>query len=114
MNYGLKKRLTFENGRFSTLALSDGQRRRLALLVTLLEDKSLYLFDEWAADQDPTFKSIFYYDILSRLKDQGKVIVVISHDEKYFDAADKLIEIEEGKVRCVRNMNSEKTQAASA
>lgn len=112
--FDLKKRLTFENGRFSTLALSDGQRRRLALLVTLLEDKSLYLFDEWAADQDPTFKSIFYYDILNRLKDQGKVVVVISHDEKYFDAADKLIEIEEGKVRAVRDLSSERKLAASA
>ena len=78
--------------------MSDGQRKRLALLVAFLEDKSLYLFDEWAADQDPIFKKVFYRKILPELKQQGKAVVVISHDDKYFDAADKIFVMEQGKL----------------
>lgn len=97
-SFDLKKRVSFKDGRFSTLKLSDGQRRRLALLVALTEDKALYLFDEWAADQDPTFKKIFYYEILPRLKAQGKAVVVISHDDRYFDQADRIVVLEDGKI----------------
>ncbi|BBN81236.1 ABC transporter ATP-binding protein [Pseudoalteromonas sp. A25] len=92
----LEEKVTVENGQFSTTSLSDGQRRRLALLVAFLEDKSLYVFDEWAADQDPEFKQIFYYRILPDLKAQGKAVVVISHDDRYFDIADKLLIMEDG------------------
>jgi len=98
INFDLHHKVTIENGRFSTLDLSDGQKRRLALLVAYIEDKELYLFDEWAADQDPTFKDIFYNDILQDLKSKGKAVVVISHDDRYFDLADQLIVMEEGKV----------------
>lgn len=94
----LHKKVTFENNRFSTLALSDGQKRRLALLVAYLDDKDLYLFDEWAADQDPMFKSIFYNEILADLKSMGKTIVVISHDERFFQLADQMLVMEEGRL----------------
>lgn len=87
----------FENGRFSTLDLSDGQRKRLALLISFLEDKQIYVFDEWAADQDPEFKKIFYYEILANLKHKGKAVVVVSHDERFFDVADHMIVMERGK-----------------
>ena len=95
---GLAEKVTFKDGKFSTLSLSDGQKRRLALVVAYMEDKDLYLFDEWAADQDPTFKEIFYHKILPGLKARGKAVVVISHDDRYFDVADQLIVMEEGKV----------------
>ena len=94
----LDHKVTYEDGLFSTLNLSDGQKRRLALLVAYIEDKDLYLFDEWAADQDPVFKDIFYKDILVELKAQGKAVVVISHDDRYFDLADQLIVMNEGKM----------------
>jgi putative ATP-binding cassette transporter len=94
----LDDKVTFENGRFSTLCLSDGQCRRLALLVAFLEDKELYLFDEWAADQDPIFKEVFYYELLPDLKRRGKAVVVISHDERYFETADRLLIMEDGKL----------------
>jgi putative ATP-binding cassette transporter len=87
------------NGRFSTLALSDGQRRRLALLVAVLEDRELYLFDEWAADQDPVFKEVFYARILPELRSRGKAILVISHDDRYFHVADRLLVMEQGLLR---------------
>lgn len=92
----LKDKVEFQDGHFSTLKLSDGQRRRLALLVAFLDDKSLYVFDEWAADQDPHFKKIFYFDILPKLKSQGKAVVAISHDDRYFHIADQILVMEDG------------------
>jgi putative ATP-binding cassette transporter len=94
----LEDKVQIEAGRFSTLSLSDGQRKRLALLVCFLEDKDIYLFDEWAADQDPLFKEIFYYRILADLKRENKVVVVISHDERYFQVADKVLVMEHGRL----------------
>jgi putative ATP-binding cassette transporter len=94
----LDQKVEVRDGRFSTLALSDGQKKRLALLVAFLEDRKLYLFDEWAADQDPEFKRVFYEKLLPDLKARDKAIVVISHDERYFHVADKLVVMEEGKI----------------
>lgn len=94
----LEGKVRYENGKFSTLSLSDGQRRRLALLVAFVENKELYLFDEWAADQDPGFKEIFYHEILPSLKARGKAVVAITHDDRYFHVADKIIVMEDGLV----------------
>ena len=94
----LDGKVNYVEGKFSTLALSDGQRRRLALLTAYLEDKELYLFDEWAADQDPQFKKFFYHEILPMLKQKNKAVVVITHDDRYFHLADKLIVMENGKI----------------
>ncbi len=94
----LEHKVSVEDGRFSTLALSDGQKKRLALLVALLEDRNLYLFDEWAADQDSTFKEVFYNKLLPDLKARNKAVVVISHDDRYFCVADKLLIMHEGRL----------------
>lgn len=96
--FELDNKVSLTDGKFSTLKLSDGQRRRLALITAIVEDKSLYLFDEWAADQDPEFKHIFYNEILPDLKRKGKAVVVISHDDRYFHMADKLLVMESGKL----------------
>lgn len=94
----LSQKLTIENGRFSTIDLSQGQRKRVALLNAYLEDRSIYVFDEWAADQDPQFKRIFYYELVPELKSRGKTVIVISHDDRYYSLADRLIKLESGKV----------------
>lgn len=94
----LDHKVEIEGGRFSTLNLSQGQRKRLALLVAYLEDRPFYIFDEWAADQDPVFKKIFYTDILSSLKARGKTVVVITHDDGYFHMADRCLRLEDGKI----------------
>lgn len=88
-----------DKNNFSTTSLSFGQISRLSLITKILEDKEIYLFDEWAANQDPYFKNIFYHEILPLLKSNGKTIIVISHDEKYFDVADEIIELKEGMTR---------------
>ncbi|QSJ17363.1 cyclic peptide export ABC transporter [Nostoc sp. UHCC 0702] len=94
----LEHKVKVENGQLSTTALSQGQRKRLALLTAYLEDRPIYLFDEWAADQDPVFKEIFYTQLLSELKEQGKTVLVISHDDRYFHLADRIVKLDYGKV----------------
>lgn len=94
----LDRKVAIENGAFSTLDLSQGQRKRLALLVAYLEDRPFYLFDEWAADQDPIFKDVFYRTLLPALKAKGKTVVVITHDDRYFHLADRCIKLEYGRL----------------
>ncbi len=78
--------------------MSRGQRKRLALLTAYLEDRPIYVFDEWAADQDPAFRKVFYLRLLPELKRRGKTVVAITHDDRYFASADRVIKLEEGKV----------------
>lgn len=94
----LHHKVRIENGRFSSTDLSQGQRKRLALLVAYLEDRPFYVFDEWAADQDPEFKHLFYTELLPALKARGKTVLVISHDDRYFYLADRCIKLEEGRI----------------
>ena len=94
----LHHKVRVENGRFSSVNLSQGQRKRLALLVAYLEDRPFYVFDEWAADQDPEFKHLFYTELLPALKARGKTVLVISHDDRYFYLADRCIKLEEGQI----------------
>lgn len=94
----LGHKVSIDNGQFSTTALSQGQRKRLTLLSVYLENRPIYLFDEWAADQDPTFKNVFYTQFLTDLRAQGKTVFVISHDDRYFPLADRLIKLNYGHV----------------
>lgn len=95
---GLGEKVTVESGKFSTVSLSSGQRKRLALIASYIEDRSIYLFDEWAADQDPEFKEVFYRKLLPELKQRGKTIIAITHDDRYFDCADRIIKLRDGAV----------------
>jgi putative ATP-binding cassette transporter len=94
----LDRKITITEGRFSTTQLSQGQRKRLALLAAYLEDRPLYVFDEWAADQDPAFKAVFYEQLLPDLKHLGKTVLVITHDDRYFHAADRLLQLDAGRL----------------
>jgi len=93
---GLKEKTGLINGEFDTLNLSTGQKKRLALIISILEDRPVMVFDEWAADQDPQFRKIFYHEILPELKANGKTIIAVTHDEKYFDCCDRHFHMEEG------------------
>lgn len=94
----LERKVKVRDGAFSTTALSQGQRKRLALLTAYLEDRPFYLFDEWASDQDPQFKDFFYTRLLPDLRRHGKTVVVITHDDKYFHLADRLIKLDYGQL----------------
>ena len=92
----LGHKVTANNGQLSTTDLSQGQRRRLALVIACCENRPILLFDEWAADQDPHFRHVFYTELLPYLQSQGKTIIAITHDDRYFDQADKLYRLEVG------------------
>ena len=94
----LNHKVKVTDGKLSTTDLSQGQRKRLALLTAYLEDRPLYVFDEWAADQDPYFKEIFYLDLIPALKARGKTIIVISHDDKYYYVADRIVKLDYGRI----------------
>jgi len=103
---GLFKRLQIdkiidlnENGEFKSLNLSTGQKKRLAFVVCCLDDKPFMIFDEWAAEQDPEFRHFFYTELLPELKQKGKGVVVITHDDRYFHLADQMIKLEQGIIR---------------
>jgi putative pyoverdin transport system ATP-binding/permease protein len=108
----LAHKVTVEDGRLSTTDLSRGQRKRLALLTAYLEDRPLYVFDEWAADQDPYFKEVFYHHLLPELKRRGKTVLVISHDDRYFGVADRILKLEDGKL--VEDLRVDRQVAATA
>jgi putative pyoverdin transport system ATP-binding/permease protein len=95
----LNHKVEIKDGTLSTVDLSQGQRKRLALLTAYLEDRPFYVFDEWAADQDPEFKNVFYYKLLPELKARGKTVLVITHDDRYYSIADRIIKLEDGKLK---------------
>lgn len=95
----LDRQVQVNHGELSTTDLSKGQRKRLALLTAYLEDRPIYVFDEWAADQDPQFKKLFYTRLLPELKSRGKAVVVITHDDRYFALADRVVTLYDGKIR---------------
>ncbi len=99
----LEHKVKVKNGKLSTTSLSQGQRKRLALLTAYIENRPIYLFDEWAADQDPAFKEIFYTELLPKLREQGKTVLAISHDDRYFHLADRIIKLEYGQIEFDKN-----------
>lgn len=94
----LEHKVQVKDGALSTTDLSQGQRKRLALLTAYLEDRPIYVFDEWAADQDPLFKEVFYYQLLPELKSRGKTIIAITHDDRYYEVGDRVIKLADGKI----------------
>ncbi|MEQ8905496.1 cyclic peptide export ABC transporter [Ekhidna sp.] len=96
--FNLENKVKIKNHKFTTKNLSEGQKKRLALIISILENKDIYLFDEWAANQDPLFKDIFYTQILPFIQKMGKTQIVITHDDRYFDLADRVIKLRDGKI----------------
>jgi putative pyoverdin transport system ATP-binding/permease protein len=106
----LTQKVQITDGVFSTVDLSQGQRKRLALLVAYMEDRPIFLFDEWAADQDTLFKEVFYYQLLPELKARGKTVCVISHDDRYYHIADRIIKFENGQILNDQQVNRERAK----
>ncbi|OHU88156.1 MULTISPECIES: cyclic peptide export ABC transporter [Pseudoalteromonas] len=94
----MNNKVSVENSEFSTTDLSTGQRKRLALLSTILENRPVYIFDEWAADQDPIFRRKFYEQVLPKLKARGNTVIAITHDDAYFHLADVHLKMVEGQL----------------
>jgi putative ATP-binding cassette transporter len=96
--FDLDQKLAYKDNRFTTLALSTGQKKRLAMLVALMEDKPIYVFDEWAADQMPRFREYFYHELLPDLRNKGKCIIAVTHDDDFYHAADRFFKMDYGRV----------------
>lgn len=99
---GLAEKVSYRDGRFSNLDLSTGQRKRLALIVSFLEDKPIYVFDEWAADQDVEFRARFYEEIIPDLTGRGKTVIAVTHDDRWYDRCDQLLKLDYGKLSEIR------------
>ncbi len=95
----LDKKTKFNNYRFTNMDLSTGQKKRLAFIVAVLRNHPICIFDELAADQDPEFRKYFYEIVLPKLQNQGRTVIVVSHDEHYFHCADSVLKLEEGKIK---------------
>jgi putative ATP-binding cassette transporter len=98
----LDDKTSFQGGRFTNLSLSTGQKKRLALLIACLEDRPVLALDEFAADQDPEFRRFFYETLLPELKAAGKTVIAVTHDDRYFSCADRVIKLEYGQVESIR------------
>ena len=107
--FRLSEKTGLVDGEFRTLELSGGQRRRLALIVSLLEKRPILLLDEWTAEQDPEFRRKFYDELLPDLMKAGATVVVITHDDRYLDELDlpaRRIRMDEGKIVDQRTIKS--------
>jgi putative ATP-binding cassette transporter len=99
--FRLDEKTSLTDGEFRTLELSGGQRRRLALIVSLLEKRPILLLDEWTAEQDPEFRRKFYDELLPDLMKAGATVVVITHDDLYLDELNltaRRIRMDEGRI----------------
>jgi putative ATP-binding cassette transporter len=94
----LSHKVDVKDGCLQNTRLSQGQRKRLALLTAILEDRPILVLDEWAADQDPGYRRRFYTEILPLLKAQGKTVLAVTHDEHYFHVADRIVKMDEGRL----------------
>nr|VFJ54738.1 MAG: putative ATP-binding cassette transporter [Candidatus Kentron sp. FM]VFJ57611.1 MAG: putative ATP-binding cassette transporter [Candidatus Kentron sp. FM]VFK06907.1 MAG: putative ATP-binding cassette transporter [Candidatus Kentron sp. FM] len=94
---GMEHKVSYREKGFSTINLSTGQKKRLALIVAILEDKPFYVFDEWSADQSPEFREYFYKILLPDLKAKNKLVICITHDDNYYHLADRIYRLDQGK-----------------
>jgi putative pyoverdin transport system ATP-binding/permease protein len=108
----LDRKVAIDNGTISTLELSHGQRKRLALLLALLEDRPIYVLDEWAADQDPLFKGIFYHQLLPELQARRKTVIAITHDDAFYGVADRILKLADGRLEEDRYRSSSNSTVA--
>jgi putative ATP-binding cassette transporter len=110
----LDHKVKVQDRKLSTTKLSLGQRKRLALLTAYLEDRPIYVFDEWASGQDPMFKQFFYLHLAPELKARGKTVIIISHDDRYYHLSDRLIRLENGQIEFDRPLSSAEFPVAVA
>lgn len=95
---GILGRTRFADGRFTSVDLSTGQRKRLAWVVAMIEDRPILLLDQWAADQDPEFREHFYRVMLPGLRAAGRTVIAVTNDDRYYDTADRLVRLDDGMV----------------
>ncbi len=106
----LEEKVNIKGNEYNTIDLSSGQMKRLGLLQCYIENSPIFLFDEWAADQDPYYRNFFYRELLPKMKKSGKIVIAITHDDNYFDVADRVMQMKNGKLEQYSYQNA-KTKA---
>lgn len=94
----LAGKVELDHKKFSTVKLSAGQKKRLALTAAMMADKPIYVFDEWAADQDPEFRQYFYETLIPSFKAEGKTVIAVTHDDRWFHVADRVMKLDYGQI----------------
>ena len=79
------------------LQLSGGEQQRVAFARALANDPPLLLVDEPTGNLD-TKTGLKIAQLLQKLKDKGKTIIVATHDERITQIADKKLLLEDGKL----------------
>ena len=104
----MDEKVKIEQSRILNSKLSQGQKKRLGLLAAALENRSMLILDEWAADQDPAYRRVFYHHIIPMLQKMGKTLFIISHDDSYFEKADRLLMMKNGELSELTGLQREK------
>ncbi len=94
----LEKVVTDDKDESVRRKFSKGQSKRMSLIFALLEEKPILVLDEWAADQDPHFRKFFYEELIPKFKKEGKTIIAVTHDDAYFNQADRILKFDYGKI----------------
>jgi putative pyoverdin transport system ATP-binding/permease protein len=108
--FRLADKIRIVDSEFSTTDLSGGQRKRIALIVSLLEKRPILLLDEWTAEQDPEFRRKFYDELLPALMRGGATVVAITHDDRYLEELElpaRSLRMDEGRFVVPRSVESE-------
>lgn len=108
----MQHKVSHADGFLSDTRYSQGQRKRLAFLMAVMEQRGCLLLDEWAADQDPRFRQCFYRELLPLLKERGITVIAITHDDKYFDGADRVLKMDNGQLTELSTHNNEQINEA--
>ncbi len=111
---GLTGKVSIRDGAFSTTDLSTGQRKRLAFIQACVMGRPVLVFDEWAADQDPAFRHLFYTRLLPDLRRDGRTLIVISHDDRYFHIADQRLHMSAGRIVTTKHVDSTRREGLQA
>lgn len=101
----MKHKLIIDNHIITNTELSTGQKKRVALLLAITDDKPILLLDEWAADQDPHYRTVFYEQLIPIMKRMGKTLIVISHDDRFFRCADRVLQLKQGRLQTLATPN---------
>ena len=77
--------------------LSGGQQQRVAIARALVQDPAFVLADEPTGNLDKE-SGLNILNILKELNNQGKTVIMITHNQEHADMFEKVIELVDGKV----------------
>lgn len=79
--------------------LSGGQKQRIAIARAIINEPSIILADEPTGALD-TKTSAEIMNLFHKLNQNGKTVIIITHDNEIAKQCDRIIEISDGKINC--------------